>query len=146
MDAIERTREALTGCEFDWLLRDATGHLALCETAGCGDVPDALLALGVERLRRDEETIAAILSADLPEATCREEWRGVGIDRETLGYGRRGLYVFDWKPWSGPYRRIVVPDRPVHADAFAPLLGDLLDRAPTVPFTFAGRRSFRLAD
>lgn len=145
-ERIDQARSELTGFEFDWLLRDEAGFLAVCETAGFGEVPDALLAHGAERLKEDEEAIGGILQADLTEAGCREQGSGVGDDHASLGYGRRGLYVFDWKHWAGPYRRIVVPERPQPASTFERLLGDALRRAPVVRVRFAHCRSFQLPD
>ena len=92
MDVLDRARAAIAGSEFAWLLVDANGAVARCETAGFGEVPDALLAHG-----------AKPLPVVLPEAA-------------------EGLYVYAWQPWAGPYQRMVVPQRPIHVRALAAVL------------------------
>ncbi|MDF1800938.1 MAG: hypothetical protein P1V81_17345, partial [Planctomycetota bacterium] len=146
MDIIEEARAGLEGVEFDWLLRDVEGQVALCETAGFGEVPDALLRYGKDRLDAYSDAIASILEAIPEGGPCQQEGRGVGTDLETLGYGRRGLYVFDWSHWSGPYRRIVVPGRPMPSHMLEELLGDALRAVPAVAISFSDVRSFQLDD
>lgn len=146
MDVIEEARAGLEGFEFDWLLRDADGFVALCETAGFGEVPDVLLRHGTEQLDAYSEAIASILRAVPENGTCRQKGKGVGTDLETLGYGRRGLYVFDWRHWSGPYRRIVVPENPIRSDALEPVLGDMLQAVPAIPVSFSRLGKLQLYD
>jgi hypothetical protein len=47
----------------------------------------------------------------------RAEGRGRGACREWPLLGNRGVYVYDWKHWHGPYERIIVPNVPVCAIA-----------------------------
>ena len=144
MEAIERTRQELVGSEFDWLVADANGCLALCLTAGCGEVPDSLLRHGGPQLERYSAAVASILDRVPENGSCRQEGRGVGADLESLGYATRGLYLFDWKHWSGPYQRIVVPELPVQGATLADVLGDFAALVPTLPMSFAGTRRFQL--
>lgn len=137
---------ALSGFEFDWLMVDSGGALAVCQTAGFGEVPDALLALGVERVERYRDELDGLLDA-LPEiGGAREEAGGVGRDEGSRGYGRRGLTVYSWEHWRGPYRRLVVPERTLTKDRAPELLGALHGAVITAELRFARTRRFQLAD
>jgi hypothetical protein len=37
----------------------------------------------------------------------RVEGHGLGWCKDWRLLGNRGLYVYDWKHWSGPYERII---------------------------------------
>ena len=147
MDVLDQTRSDLEGTEFDWLLVDADGCLALCETAGFGEIPDGLLSRGTTALLNEYRESLCRLLLTLPEnGSCTEENHGVGTDEETLAYGRRGLDVFDWVHWSGPYRRIVVPDCPVRVDDAGSLVQQLVASIPQVPIRFAIEQEFQLQE
>jgi hypothetical protein len=101
------TRDSLYGLEFDWLAFDADGHLALCSSAGYGEIPAVVL----ENTSEDDAWNAAeSLLLTLPvigEATA--EGRGPGSCAEWPALASRGVFIFDWNHWRGPYERIVVP-------------------------------------
>mgnify|MGYP001240079952 CR=1 FL=1 len=147
MDPLDTIRAALAGLEFDWLLADDEGRLALCETAGYGEVPDAVLALGEDALSGAYATSVSEILTALPErGGCTQEHHGVGTDLVTLGYATRGLYVFDWCHWSGPHRRIVIPGSPIAMHELPPSLRTLVSLSPPAPLQFAKTTELQLAD
>jgi len=76
----------------------------------------------------------------------RVEGRGPGACEDYRLFGNRGLYVYDWKHWSGPYERIIVPTVPVRADTLSSETLALLRAVNISQFTFASCRSFPGAD
>ena len=146
MTNLDQARAALEGGEFDWLLVDAVGAIAVCEAARFGEVPDVVLALGANRLDAYSDAVPAVLSSVPENGACSEENGDVGHDTETLGYGRRGLYVYDWEHWSGPYRRIVVPEHPIDVKALGPALGGFRGAVPRVGVESARTGGFQLPE
>ena len=140
---LDEALSAAAGYEFDWLLVDSEGAVALCLNAGFGEIPDAVLALGAERIDEYAAAVGEIPKA-LPEnGGYRED--GDPID-DSRPFAACGLYVYDWQHWSGPYKRIFVPGSPRHRDAVAPAMEGFLEYMPSVPIVFARTRSFYLPD
>jgi hypothetical protein len=101
-------REDVWGIEFDWWATDQDGHIAIFCSAGYGPIP--LAALEDPRATADAD-VAALLIDGLPSrGRWRAEGRGPGECREWVQLAERGLYVFDWAPYHGPYDRVVVPE------------------------------------
>ena len=73
MVTLDETRRALTGRELDWLLFDDRGCVALCETAGFGEIPDAALRHGEEKLLEYADAIESILREVEDTGGYREE-------------------------------------------------------------------------
>jgi hypothetical protein len=143
---LKSRRIAVSGVEFDWLLVDNEGYLALCCSSADGEIPD--LVLGIEeRLQDDFRDTVAALADRLPRlGDFREESGGMGSDLASPEFARRGIYVFDWKPWSGPYRRMLVPTAPVRFPAVESHLGFFRDYVPATSVSFAETSSFQLPD
>ena len=145
MEDLDPCIHALAGYEFDWLAIDREGFVALCETGGFGEVPEQVLRMGVERLADYGPAIQSILT-ELPEVgRYQQRSGGVGTDTQTLNYAARGLYIYDWRPWKGPYRRIVVPDRPAHHRLVQDVLSGFADGLPRLPVSFRSTKRFHLA-
>jgi hypothetical protein len=106
-------REDVAGLEFDWFALDRDGHIAIFSTAGWGEIPTAVLEASAAD--GDDSDAEAALIERMPRiGEWRSEGKGPGGCREWTDLGMRGLYVFDWRHWSGPYERIVVPATPAH--------------------------------
>lgn len=98
--------------EYDWLAADSHGHLALCSTAGSGQIPKEVLEAEDDHLSLQITVHSAVLS--LPVMTeAHAEGKGPGTCSEFLEFARRGLFVFDFEPSSGSYQRIVRPTTPL---------------------------------
>lgn len=90
----------LAGAEFDWFAPDCDDAVALFATAGAGFIPDAVVFA-----HSDHEALS--LSIQCP---------GWGTSAVWDAYSGIGLYVFDWKLHSGPYRRVRAPAIPLAED------------------------------
>ena len=143
---LKNRRIAVSGVEFDWLLVDKDGHVALCCSSVDGEIPD--LVLEIEERRQDDfrDTVAALAERLSPLGELREESGGMESDVASHEFARRGIYVFDWKPWSGPYRRVLVPTAPVRFPVVEPLLGSFRAYVPATSVSFAETSSFQLPD
>ncbi len=109
-------QDAFAGLEFDWFAIDCAGHLALCASAGWGEIPPAILEAA--SAGSDGGAGGADPSRDLIQSLAeagghRCEAHGPGACGDWRLLGNRGLYVYDWVHWAGPYTRIIVPEVPV---------------------------------
>jgi hypothetical protein len=86
--------ERFPGLEFDWFAQDAEGNIGLFSTGGLGPVPS-----NVQPHFQSHDRAA--LSIDLPHAGSLDVWKD---------FARQGLYVFDWQPHAGPYRKMEQPE------------------------------------
>ena len=82
------------GTEFDWLASDKNGRVALMSTAGFGCCP--------EEVSNKIDVVEKLLAWILEEIGLK------GGDL-LLAEPERGIIVFDWKHWEGPYKRLYVP-------------------------------------
>jgi hypothetical protein len=137
-------RAAVTGVEFDWLLVDRRGEVALCCSFADGEVPDVILELDELQRKTFQEAVTS-LGRRLPVlGTFGEEGDGMGSDFESPEFAKRGIYVFDWKPWSGPYSRVLLPTVPVQFSSVEAHLGSCRDQVPVADVLFAETLSFHL--
>jgi hypothetical protein len=137
------TREEIFGLEFDWFAIDGDGLLALCSSAGYGEIPAEVLHACTTKEQPDRHI--AELIARLPErGRYATEGRGPGWCEEWKQLGHRGLFVYDWRHWQGPYERIVVPDTPVKAEAVPAELIELLRPITLHQVRFANCPSFQV--
>ena len=128
-------REALKGREFDWWAIDRDDHLALFATAGYGPIPEAVLH--ATRSEDDDGEILRRVVACLPQSSkWNEQGRGPGKCDEWRDLGSRGVFVYDWLHWSGPYERVIEPLVPVLAAALPSELRNIL-RAVSISDSFA---------
>jgi hypothetical protein len=141
---LKSRRVAVSGVEFDWLLLDKDGCVALCCSFAEGEIPD--LVLEVPELQQNDfrDTVAALVERLPPLGDFREENGGMGSDFTSPEFARRGIYVFDWAPWSGPYRRVLIPTTPVRFPAVEPHLGSFRAYVPVAGVSFADTSSFQL--
>lgn len=145
MDVIEHCLQNFGGIEFDWLMIDQLGHVALCTNAGFGDIPDQVLAGGYHRCAEMQDVLGQIPNL-LPLRGSRSKcWRLRPLPDELIDLGQRGLYFYDWRHWSGPYKRIIRPKVPLAAAELIPQLQSFEALIPRVPFEFASVRSIDLS-
>jgi hypothetical protein len=136
----------MSGVEFDWLLVDKQGQVALCCSSANGEIPDLVLEID-EPLQDAFGDAVAGLAERLPLiGSFREESGGMGSDLDSPEFARRGIYVFDWKPWSGPYRRVLVPTVTVQFSSIAPHLSPFQKHVPVANVSFSDTSSFQLPD
>ncbi len=104
--------DEVRGGEFDWFAVDAKGHIALCSTAGYGEIPASVLAASTDEVSPIDciEELVRTLPAT---GKAESQGRGPGSCEEWPALAQRGFFVYDWKHWDGPYERIVVPSHPV---------------------------------
>lgn len=141
---LKSRRTAVTGVEFDWLLVDRHGEVALCSSFADGEIPDVVLEIDERQQDEFRDTVAG-LARRLPLAgTFQQENGGMGSDLTSPEFAKRGIYVYDWKPWSGPYRRVLVPTVPVQYSSVEPYLGFFRNHVPVAEVLFAETASFQL--
>lgn len=138
----------LEGVEFDWLAFDRNGAAAVFMTAGCGEVPNSILAVVGEVSRAGmDKSLDLILDSWEETSTYTEEGGGVGVDRETPRFARRGLVVYDWGHWQGPYRRVLVPSTPAKAKRILDLMPtEIRSALPVLEIDFFSTTCFQLSD
>jgi hypothetical protein len=125
--------------EYDWLATDAEGHLAVCSTAGYGEVPLSVLQAEDSDRALERRIHEIIMGLPITGEPAREG-RGPGECVEFLEFGRRGVFVFDWHPSNRQYERIVRPMTPVAMN---------LASVSAVSFTavdFRHRQTFRASE
>lgn len=84
-------RKALSGVEFDWLLVDGRGCVALCCSFVDGEIPDAVLKIE-ERHRDQLQDAVSVLSEQMPVlGSFHEESGGMGSDLVSPEFARRGI-------------------------------------------------------
>lgn len=102
--------QEILGLEYDWLVSDADGHVAIFSTAGGGHAPEEFL----RDTDRHDAAIDEILA--LPASTTARF--APDSDPEDSSTWRlaaeRGLFAFDSDYHGGPYRRVAAPVRPIH--------------------------------
>jgi hypothetical protein len=141
---LKSRRIALSGVEFDWLLVDRHGEVALCCSFADGEIPDVVLEIDERQHDEFQDTVAG-LAGRLPLlGTFQEESGGMGSDLALPELARRGIYVFDWKARSGPYRRVLVPTIPAQFSSVEPHLGSFRNHVPVADVLFAETTSFQL--
>ena len=133
--------DQFVGLEFDWFALDSHGLIAICSSAGWGEIPSAVLQTSTPDDTPDH--YVEQLVTELPAiGGYRTEGRGPGSCNEWKLLGQRGLFVYDWRHWQGPYDRIIVPEVTVTA---LTIPTELLDRLRIVTLdwmSFADCSSF----
>lgn len=103
--------EEILGAEYDWLARDACGHVGFFSTAGGSYAPPKFLRDTEIHDRAIEEILAtragteALYSPTLP----------VGRQNIWKLMAERGVFAFDGDAHGGPYRLVAAPKNPVHS-------------------------------
>ena len=148
MRRLQDTARDLEGVEFDWLAFDRNGAAAIFTTAGYGEVPNSILAVvGAASRAAMDESLNSILDALAETSTYTEENGGVGVDREAPRFARRGLFVYDWGHWQGPYRRVLVPSAPAKNELVVDLMSTEIRAAlPVLEIDFLSTTSIQLSD
>ena len=113
------------GFEFDWLAVDRRGHVALMISDGYGPVPLAVLDHpdqvddAVDAL---PDTLPAVRGAPAPDHAPSSD----AVDDARV----RGLFVYAWKIYNGPYERLAAPEVAVTIDALPAELGSVARLGP----------------
>ena len=135
----------MSGFEFDWLVIDKKGHLAIFETAGFGEIPDTVLEIGQQRIEQYSNAIENLLK--LPVITTyEEENQGVGNDTTIKAYAQRGIFIFDWVHWSGPYVRVLRPFKALNFESAKPLFPSFDLLIPRIDLEFSKVKSVDISN
>ncbi len=105
------SREAFEGGKFDWFAVDGAGHIGHFATTGFGPVPVPILAR-LDAGQTDELWDLQDRVLGLPIIGSATGHLPGRID-DWLEMARRGLFSYDWKHWSGPYRLAATPSTPI---------------------------------
>ena len=97
------------GVEFDWFGVDKSGAVAVFSASGYGAVPEPVLT------RVSDVDAAADQVLDLPKTGA---WTGPvqpkGVDHSWFHErAARGLFVYDWADYYGPYQLMSSPTAPI---------------------------------
>lgn len=114
----------IEGFEYDWLARDADGHVALFSTAGGGYAPPEFL----EDTDAHDAAIEAIIAAP-PVSPARFAPRLKAGSKNTWELvAQRGLFAFDSDFHGGPYRAVAAPELALKVEALPPLVARVVER------------------
>lgn len=128
--------EDLHGIEWDFLMHDRDGRIAVLTTAGAGPVPPAVNSKRV----MVECAIGAVIELPI---------RGESIDQRPpylrglnhfywFEFSRRGLYAYDWNlAGNGPYEGISAPSSPLRIAQLEPAIAAAAALCRT-PISFSG--------
>lgn len=105
-------RAHLWGLEWDFLVLDRVGHVAVLSSAGYGPIPEQVL-----NARDDVERAIAAVDAMPVSTRARSVHTGDGDYSDWYAISDRGLFAYDWQVWHGPYRLIAEPELAVTVDA-----------------------------
>jgi len=133
------------GSEFDWFLVDGKKRVALCSSAGFGEVPVSVLD-GLTDNKHPMDEIPKLIEKTSTLGGHIVEGRGPGKCIEFKQLANRGFFVFDWKHWKGPYERILVPEVPLTIDEKGIMLPDSLRAVCVAQLDFERTASFQVAD
>ena len=119
-------RSDFLGIELDWFAVDSAGSVALMSSAGHGPIPDFVF---------DHFDAQQIIAQRFAALTGLPE--GGDLIRFARALSVIGIFVYDWRHWDGPYRRIEVPSHPAHWNTldFDPPLRDAFVRFPELEFS-----------
>ena len=132
------------GTEFDWLLADRRGHVAVCQTAGFGDVPLHILDRGLDFARMLEARLDE-LATNLPVTGVHKwSWSRIAKDPLSRALAARGFYVFGWDHSAEAYRRELRPTAPATISDLMRRATDTASVIPTIDACFARSRRLRL--
>jgi hypothetical protein len=103
-----KTRSDFYGTEFDWFATDSAGFVAWMMSGGYGPIPDAVFQ------QLDEQRALEEHLTKLSGYSTRDPWR-----RMIWSLSVAGLFLYDWKYSTGPYRRVGFPLLPKRVHKFA---------------------------
>lgn len=128
------------GINFEWLAVDPTGCVALFDSAGYGAVPPIVFQ-HVEHVDDAVDMVDGLPMLNKAIKKVRSEggdhtyWSNIII---------RGLYVYDWELWHGPYQRLTSPVKLVSVDDLPPSIRSAAQLVK-VSVPFSSVRSFTTA-
>lgn len=133
------------GSEFDWFLMDGKKRVALCSSAGFGDVPVSVLdGLTNENLPINE--IPSLVEQMAKLGGHDTEGSGPGECIEWRQMADRGFFVFDWRHWKGPYERVLAPEVHRVIGSTTTMLPANLRAVYVASLDLEHARSFQVAD
>lgn len=107
------------GGEFDWYACDASGNVALFSAAGYGEIPEVVFSASYEYAMAD-----AYFSLD--QSSLRITPSAWGTPEAFRKYSANGLFVYDWQPWSGPFKCREKPSSPLNIESIEKCVQQLL--------------------
>lgn len=108
---VAKDPDEILGTEYDWLARDANGHVGFFSTAGGSYAPPEFL--------RDTEihdhAIEEILAAPARTEALFAPTLSMGRQNVWKLMAERGLFAFDGDANGGPYRLVAAPREPARS-------------------------------
>jgi hypothetical protein len=125
-------KQRIIGTEFDWFAVDGDGHIGHFATAGYGPVPAAVLT----RMEDVQGLQERVLQLPIIGRAKRRPWASGDIEN-WLQLAKRGLFSYDFKSHSGPYRLVATPAQPLRVTELPEALSALIGLVvwPEVRFT-----------
>jgi hypothetical protein len=102
-----KKRSDFEGIELDWVAVDSDGFVALISSAGSGPVPDDVF----ERYEGQSQVVDVL--EKLAGLTGSMDWL-LHVDRLSAA----GVFAYDCKDCSPPYRRLATPSEPKTIEDF----------------------------
>ncbi len=128
------------GAEFDWLLQDQEGHVALCQTSGFGDIPRSILVRGRAAVEADDARLESLACALPVTGGYRPWWSRTAKDPLSRELAMRGFHVYVWGGYRGPYWRKLRPEHPLHIAEIAASAPGLAETVPKIALLFRRAR------
>lgn len=97
--------------EYDWLARDANGHVGFFSTAGGSYAPPEFL----QDTEIHDHAIEEILATPARTEALFAPTLSVGRQNIWKLMAERGLFAFDGDAHGGPYRLVAAPKEPAHS-------------------------------
>lgn len=115
-----RGRDDLYGFEWDFLVRDRDGLIAVFTTSGAGTIPPAVFG-GRALVEHVVDALGGMPSRG-ESIDLRSQDRLSGNYSHWFELSRRGLFAYDWHLHHGPYERVSAPTAPLSIDDVDPAL------------------------
>ncbi len=93
--------------ELTWFAVDRCGHILVCYSGGCGNVPEFIC-----RSREETEQVESYFANTQPVPLNHS-----GIITDAVAWAERGLFCYDVDmdhPERHGYHRVAVPEHPAH--------------------------------
>lgn len=120
----DQEEKTLEGFEYDWLVSDLEGRVAMMSTVGGGYYPKTLLddSSGYER------AIERILTLQASCEALRAPELRDGYENPWKRMAERGVHAFESDPNGGPYLRVAAPRKEILLLELPPDVRDIAAR------------------
>ncbi len=138
----EKTLEEIQGCEYDWLVCDKAGHIALFSTAGEGYAPREFL-LSVEDY---DQAIESFLNLAVTTTAKVFPKIAEGLPNTWKQVAERGMYGYDLDFTDGSYQLVSIPENPIFIDDLPLDIAVIIRRVQLGSILFNEKRSIFKSD